>query len=128
MLAERIGPYRIIGKLGEGGMGEVFEAMHETIERRVALKVLHKDRARNPEAAARFFNERRSANRRREIAASERLGNAQEERSARSWAMSARASGSLATNSTRVSLSIRRSSLVARMSMMMRTRTTGLKP
>ena len=37
---EAIGPYRIIGKLGEGGMGIVFEAEQEHPRRRVALKVI----------------------------------------------------------------------------------------
>jgi len=63
MPQQSIGPYRIIGKLGEGGMGEVFEAMHETIERRVAIKLLHPDRARDREVAARFLNEARAVNR-----------------------------------------------------------------
>ncbi len=63
MPAESIGPYRILGKLGEGGMGEVFEAMHETIERRVAIKLLHPNQAGNREVAARFLNEARAVNR-----------------------------------------------------------------
>ena len=60
---ERIGSYRIVRKLGQGGMGEVFEAVHETIERRVAIKLLRPERARNAAAAARFFNEARAVNR-----------------------------------------------------------------
>ncbi len=35
-----IGPYRIVGKIGEGGMGIIYEALQESPRRRVALKVL----------------------------------------------------------------------------------------
>lgn len=59
----RIGPYRILKPLGEGGMGVVYEALHDSIERRVALKVLHPEYARNPDAVTRFFNEARAVNR-----------------------------------------------------------------
>ena len=62
-LPERIGPYRIVRKLGEGGMGAVFESVHESIERRVAIKVLHPEFARLPEFTGRFFNEARAVNR-----------------------------------------------------------------
>ncbi|MFO0572997.1 MAG: serine/threonine-protein kinase [Polyangia bacterium] len=58
-----IGPYRVVRLLGEGGMGAVYEAVHEAIERRVALKVLHPEFARNAEFTARFFNEARAVNR-----------------------------------------------------------------
>mgnify|MGYP002140519901 CR=1 FL=1 len=48
--------------LGKGGMGTVFEAVHEAIERRVAIKILHPEYARTSEFAARFFNEARAVN------------------------------------------------------------------
>lgn len=62
MSVDRIGPYRIVRELGAGGMGKVFEAIHETIARRVAIKVLLADFAKHPEVTARFFNEARAAN------------------------------------------------------------------
>jgi len=43
-------------------MGVVFEAVHELINRRAAIKVLHADFSRNPEMATRFLNEARAAN------------------------------------------------------------------
>jgi serine/threonine protein kinase len=62
MTLEQIGPYKVLRKLGEGGMGAVFEALHETIEKRVAIKILHPEYARTSEFAARFFNEARAVN------------------------------------------------------------------
>jgi len=44
-----IGEYRLGRLLGAGGMGAVFEAVHETIGKRVAIKVLTLDAKRHPE-------------------------------------------------------------------------------
>lgn len=63
MTLERIGPYRIVRLLGKGGMGAVYEAVHEAIERRVAIKVLHAELGRRTDIATRFFNEARAVNR-----------------------------------------------------------------
>ena len=63
MAGSLIGQYRVLGKLGEGGMGIVFEAVHEAIERHVAIKVLHSEYAKDPEFAKRFVNEARAVNR-----------------------------------------------------------------
>ncbi len=58
-----VGSYRVMRLLAEGGMGAVYEGLNEAIERRVAIKVLHRDTAREPEIVARFFNEAWVANR-----------------------------------------------------------------
>lgn len=52
-----LGPYRLIKKLGSGGMGEVFLAHDMDLDRRVALKTLHKQHESNPEFAQRFRRE-----------------------------------------------------------------------
>jgi serine/threonine-protein kinase len=48
------GSYRILEKLGEGGMGAVYRAVDEMVERPVALKVLRTEIAQNSEVVERF--------------------------------------------------------------------------
>lgn len=55
------GRYRIVRKLGAGGMGAVYEAVQIALNRRVALKVLLPAFAQNPEAVARFHREAQTA-------------------------------------------------------------------
>jgi serine/threonine protein kinase len=62
-LPDKIGPFRVVRRLGQGGMGVVFEGVHEEIERRVAIKLLKSEFARDREVARRFFNEARAVNR-----------------------------------------------------------------
>ncbi len=53
----RLGPYEILVKVGEGGMGEVYRARHARLERDVAVKVLPEHLAGNAAALARFERE-----------------------------------------------------------------------
>ena len=62
MTLERVGPYQIVRQLGAGGMGLVYEGVHESIARRVAIKILLAEFAKNPEITTRFFNEARAVN------------------------------------------------------------------
>ena len=62
MVGTHIGVYKITHLLGEGGMGTVYEAVHEQLGKRVAIKVLRSDMARNSEGLTRFFNEARAVN------------------------------------------------------------------
>jgi eukaryotic-like serine/threonine-protein kinase len=55
--------YKVLRKLGEGGMGAVYLAEHVVIEKKVALKVLAPELARRPDLVARFLQEARSASR-----------------------------------------------------------------
>lgn len=58
----RIGPYRVVRLLGKGGMGRVYEAVNEQINRRVAIKLLNPGLIDNPEVTQRFLNEARAVN------------------------------------------------------------------
>jgi two-component system, LytTR family, response regulator len=53
--------YRILSKLGEGGMGEVFLAEDSRLRRKVALKILLPEVAQDPDRLARFLLEARAA-------------------------------------------------------------------
>jgi serine/threonine protein kinase len=62
-VGQRIGPYLLVGLIGEGTGGRVFEVVHEQLGRRAALKLLDGARATRPSARARFFAEALSINR-----------------------------------------------------------------
>ena len=61
MIDRVLGHYRILEKLGRGGMGEVYKARDMHLDRFVAIKVLHPDKVADPERKARFIQEAKSA-------------------------------------------------------------------
>jgi hemerythrin-like metal-binding protein len=54
---DEIGPYRILGQIGKGGMGTVYKALHTALGRLVAIKVLTSELALDEERVARFLRE-----------------------------------------------------------------------
>jgi WD40 repeat protein/serine/threonine protein kinase len=56
-----VGPYVVLDRLGEGGMGQVYKAQHRHMHRVVALKLIRRERLRSPEAVKRFYQEVQAA-------------------------------------------------------------------
>jgi serine/threonine protein kinase len=57
----RLGSYRLIRVLGEGGMGVVWEAEHTGLQKRVALKTLRTEALTEPSVVERFLREGKTA-------------------------------------------------------------------
>ena len=56
----QLGPYEILGRLGEGGMGEVYRALDPRLGREVAIKVVHASYASDADFVDRFLREART--------------------------------------------------------------------
>lgn len=52
-----LGPYELLGRVGEGGMGAVYKARHKRLERIVALKIIAEHRVADSQSLERFFRE-----------------------------------------------------------------------
>jgi len=62
LIGSTVGSYTVERKLGEGGMGTVYELLHPGIGKRLALKLLHAEYAAKPQIVQRFFDEARAVN------------------------------------------------------------------
>ena len=56
----RLGSFEVIGGLGEGGMGEVYQARDTVLQRDIALKLVHPDFCHHPDSLARLRREARA--------------------------------------------------------------------
>ena len=61
MIGQLVGHYRVLEKIGAGGMGEVFRARDERLGRDVALKLIRPASGDNPDHLRRFEQEARAA-------------------------------------------------------------------
>jgi serine/threonine protein kinase len=62
MTGTTVSQYRVLERLGGGGMGVVYAAEDSKLNRRVALKFLPEEWTRNPEALARFERDIKASN------------------------------------------------------------------
>lgn len=62
MLGKMVGEYLVKGVIGEGGMGQVFEGVQPVIGKRVAIKLLRREIANDPQEAQRLLTEARAVN------------------------------------------------------------------
>jgi len=61
LIGTRLGDYQVLRRLGRGGMADVYVALHQSLDRQVALKVLRRKLANDTEYVERFRREARAA-------------------------------------------------------------------
>src|SRR3954447_4881358 len=62
LVGRSVGNYRVVAKIGEGGMGSVYLGEHPMIGKRVAIKTLHAELAQKEDIVSRFFTEAKAVN------------------------------------------------------------------
>jgi serine/threonine protein kinase/HD-like signal output (HDOD) protein len=62
LIGQTLGSFRVLGLVGEGGMGQVYQAEHVLIGRKAAIKVLSSEVASDQDVVSRFFTEARAVN------------------------------------------------------------------
>src|SRR4030042_7155318 len=61
LIGQTLNRYKLVKLLGEGGMGAVFKGHDVTLQRDVAIKIMHPHFARQPNFQERFLQEARTA-------------------------------------------------------------------
>ena len=60
MVGRKVGTYQVVRRIGQGGMGVVYEARHDKLQQRAAIKFLHQELSQDDKILQRFFNEARA--------------------------------------------------------------------
>jgi serine/threonine protein kinase len=60
LIGRKVGAYTVVRRIGQGGMGVVYEARHDKLQQRAAIKCLHQELSQDGKILQRFFNEARA--------------------------------------------------------------------
>ncbi len=60
LVGRKVGAYTVVRRIGQGGMGVVYEARHDKLQQRAAIKCLHQELSQDAKILQRFFNEARA--------------------------------------------------------------------